>query len=131
MDKFLMSSSSTALQAGMMAAIDFIQEAGISEIEQRNLDLAGALKDSLRETPGITVLSPIDRQISSGLVTFAIDSVDPEQAVAELWKRNKIAVRRISYPPCVRASLHFFNTEEEVASLAEAVRLLAETGAAG
>jgi len=131
MDKFLMSSSSTALQAGLMAAIDFIQEAGISDIEQRNLDLAGALKDSLRETPGVTVLSPFDRQISSGLVTFAIDGVDPEQAVAELWKRNKIAVRRISYPACIRASLHFFNTENEVANLAEAVRGLAETGVAG
>ena len=131
MDKFLMSSASTALHAGLIEAINFIQEAGITEIEQRNVDLAGSLKDSLRETPGVTVLSPFDRRTSSGLVTFAIDGVDPEQAVAHLWEKNRISVRRLSYPAGIRASLHFFNTQDEVGNLAEAVRGLAETGVSG
>ena len=131
MDKFLLSSTSTALQAGLIEAVRFIEEAGISEIEERDLDLAGALKDSLRETPGVTVLSPFDRRTASGIVTFAIDGVGPEQVVSQLWERHRIVVRKLSFPASVRASLHFFNTEDEVAELAEAVRKLAETGGAG
>ena len=64
------------------------------------------------------------------MVTFAIKGVEPEQAVAHLWERNRIAARRVSLPSCVRASLHFFNTEDEVGALAEAARLLAESGGA-
>ena len=46
------------------------------------------------------------------MVIFAIKGVEPEQAVAHLWERNRIAARRVSLPSCVRASLHFFNTED-------------------
>ena len=40
MDKFNVSSSSAALQAGLEEAIRFIQSVGVDVIEQRNLDLA-------------------------------------------------------------------------------------------
>ena len=65
------------------------------------------------------VLSQTDRRVSSGLVIFAIKGVEPEQAVAHLWERNRIAARRVSLPSCMRASLHFLNTEDEVGALAE------------
>ena len=50
-DKLLLSSTSVALQAGLLEAIEFVQEIGIDRIEERNLDLAGLMKEALAETP--------------------------------------------------------------------------------
>ncbi len=123
-DKFLLTSNSTALHVGLMEAIKFIQEIGLEEIEQRNLDLAASMKQALQEIPGIEVLSPMDRQSSSGLVSFSIDGVDPNYAVSYLWEQHRIVARAVSYPSCVRVSLHFFNTEEEVHKILQAVQKL-------
>jgi L-cysteine/cystine lyase len=121
-EKFLLTSTSAPLQTGLLKTIEFIQEIGVGEIEERNLDLAGRLKQALRETPGVEVLSPLDRQGSSGLVTFNIDGLGPEEAVSRLWEGHRILVRKVSFPLCIRASLHFFNTEEEVDQVVDAVR---------
>jgi selenocysteine lyase/cysteine desulfurase len=124
-DKFSPTSTSVPIQAGLMEAIRFAREVGLAQIEARNLDLAGALKRELQETPGVKVLSPLERRSSSGLVSFAIDGVAPADAVARLWERHRIVVRPVSYPSCVRVSLHYFNTEEEVDQMVGAVGLLA------
>ena len=81
MDKFLLTSSSTALQVGLIEAIKFILGIGLEEIEQRDLDLASSMKKALQETPNVKVLSPIARESSSGLVSFIIEGVDPDSEV--------------------------------------------------
>ena len=124
-DKFLLTSSSAPLRAGMLESIRFIEGIGVQEIERRNLDLAAYMKQALVEVPGILVLSPMDRHSSSGLVSFAIDGVDPVAAVAQLWERHRAVARSVAFPAGIRVSLHFFNTEEEVDRVVEAVRELA------
>ena len=125
MDKFLMTSTSAALQAGMLGGIRFVQDVGMDEIESRNLDLATSLKQTLAEVPGVTVQSPMGREDSSGLVSFSIDDLEPPEAVNRLWERHKIVCRQVAFPSCVRVSLHFFNTQEEVDQIADAVGHLA------
>ena len=125
MEKFRISSTSVALRAGMLEAIRFIQGIGVSEIEGRNIDLAASLKHALREIPGVQVLSPLERECSSGLVSFTVDGMDPKVAVSRLWDEARIVARSVSFPSCVRVSLHFFNTEEEIATMTDAVRGLA------
>ncbi len=124
-DKFQTTSASAALQAGFLQAIDFMQEIGIDQIEQRNLHLAGVMKQALAETPGVRLISPLNRDISSGLVSFTLGGVTPEEADSRLWERHRIRVRPVAYPPGIRISLHFFNTEEEVQRVVDAVRNLA------
>ena len=124
-DKFLRTSASTSLRAGMLETIGFIQEIGVDEIEVRNLGLAASMKDALREVPGVKVLSPMEGRNASGLVSFIIDGVEPKEAVSRLWEQHRIVVRPVTYPPCIRVSLHFFNTEEEVNKVVEAVQRLA------
>ena len=121
MEKFLIASTSTALQAGMAEAISFIQDVGVEAIEERNLDLASSLKEALSEVPGVRVQSPMQRHSASGLVTFTIEGVEPEDAVAYLWDQHRIVVRKVTYPSSIRASLHFFNTQEEIDKLVAAV----------
>ena len=124
-DKFRLTSASVPLQAGLLHAIEFMQEIGIDRIEQRNLHLAGVMKEALAETPCVRLISPLNRNISSGLVSFALEGVTPEEAVSRLWERHRIMVRPVTFPPGVRVSLHFFNTEEEVEQVVDAVRNLA------
>jgi len=125
MDKFLMTSTSAALQAGMLEAIRFVRDVGIDEIESRNLDLATLLKQALAEITGVTVQSPLGREDSSGLVSFAIEGLEPPEAVKRLWERHRIVCRQVAFPSCVRVSIHFFNTQEEMDQIADAVANLA------
>ena len=125
MEKFLGGSASVPVQAAFLEATKFIEEAGIRNIEERNLDLADAAKAKLAEVPGVTVLSPSQRRDSSGLVTFAVEGQTPVSVVERLWENHKIVVRQVNHPEGIRASLHFFNTEQEVELLVGGVREMA------
>ena len=126
--KFELTTSSPALRAGLRAAIRFIREAGLSEIEARNSKLATRAKAMLGDVPGVTILSPLDPAIATGLVTFQIADVPNSDAVGALWERWRLAARSVAELGAVRVSLHFFNTESEVEQLVDAARQLA-TGA--
>jgi selenocysteine lyase/cysteine desulfurase len=45
--------------------------------------------------------------------------------VARLWEQHRIVARWVGFPPGIRIALHFFNTEEEVNKVVEAVQELA------
>ncbi len=124
-DKFLLTSTSAALQAGALEAIRFVREIGVAEIESRDVELAGTLKDALAEIPGVKVLSPRDRQSSTGLVSFVIDGLSPAEAVSRLWSEHRIVCRPVSFHSSIRVSVHFFNTEEEMQQVAGAVQGMA------
>ena len=122
MEKFHGGSSSVPLQAAFVEAVGFIEEVGIADIEDRNRNLAARLKAQLADIPGVHIYSPMDPGISAGLVSFALAGWDPPEAVARLWDDHRIVVRQVGYPAGIRASLHFFNTEDEVDQLAQAVK---------
>jgi L-cysteine/cystine lyase len=125
MEKFLGGSASVPVQAAFLEATKFIEEVGIQNIEQRNLDLAESAKAKLAEIPGVTVTSPTQRRDSSGLVSFAVQGQEPVSVVERLWANHRLVVRQVNYPAAVRASIHFFNTEQEIDLLVGGVRELA------
>ena len=125
MEKFHGGSSSVPLQAAFLEAVSFIEEIGVQEIEERNRQLAARLKRQLSDIPAVQVYSPMEPDLSSGLVSFALSGWEPPAAVERLWNDHRIVVRQVGYPPGIRASLHFFNTEDEVDQLAQAVKGLA------
>ena len=126
MDKFLGGSGSVPLQAAFVEAARFIESIGVAEIEARNVGLAARFKSQLAQIPAVNVLSPMeDDAASSGLVSFAVAGKSADDVVARIWQDHRIVVRQVHYPESIRASLHFFNTEEEVDQLARAVAELA------
>jgi cysteine desulfurase/selenocysteine lyase len=112
------------VQAAFLEATKFIEEIGMANIESRNLDLADSAKVKLSEIPGVTVTSPSDRSDSSGLVSFAVAGQEPISVVERLWQNHRLVVRQVGYPAGTRASIHFFNTEEEIDLLVGGVREL-------
>ena len=125
MDKFLGGSGSVPLQTAFVEAAKFIESVGVPEIEARNVALATRFKAQLAEISSVNVLSPMGDTQSAGLVSFAVAGQSPDAVVARLWQDHRIVVRQVHYPEVIRASLHFFNTEEEVDRLAQAVAELA------
>ena len=101
--------TSPAPHAGLKAAIDCIESIGLDTIENRIERLTDRLKAGLDDE---TLPSP--REYESGLVTISVD--DPEATVERL-SQNGIRIRALPSPAAVRASVHVFNTADDIDAL--------------
>jgi cysteine desulfurase/selenocysteine lyase len=126
--------SNVAAQLGLGVAVDYALGWGLAAIEARIVPLAETLRERLRTIRGVTV-QDIGRQ-RCGIVTFTVADRDPADIVAALHQRRMNSVtssprstlldataRRL--PTVVRASVHYYNSEDEVARFAAAVAELA------
>lgn len=126
--RFELFERSTALHLGLGAAAAYANALGTEAIEERIVKLATALRAMLRALPGVQVQ---DRGESlSGIVTFTVDGRSSEE-VSEFLRREKVntsvsvanyALR--SFPQrglssVVRASVHYYNTDEELQRLCD------------
>ncbi|SFE51482.1 cysteine desulfurase / selenocysteine lyase [Paenibacillus algorifonticola] len=110
---------------GLGAAIDFLQEVGMDEIDKHQRHLAAYAYDRLSELDGVTLYGPkTDR---AGLVTFNLGDVHPHD-VATVLDSEGIAVRAghhccqplmrfLNVSSTARASFYLYNTEQEVDQL--------------
>ncbi len=109
---------------GLGAAIDFLNEIGLEEIEKYEHELAGYAMERLSEIDGMTIYGPKHR---AGLVTFNIDDVHPHD-VATVLDTEGIAVRAghhcaqplmkwLEVSATARASFYLYNTKEDVDAL--------------
>ena len=125
-DKFSMSTTSAPLRAGYNAAVTKILAHKMPEIEKRNLELTRILKNSLSSVDGVKILSPLEGAECSALTTFQVDGVDSDKATLKLWKNDKIVVRAIESQQGIRVSTAFFNTEDEINKLVDAIKQLSK-----
>lgn len=113
---------------GLGAAIDFLQEIGLDEIEKHEHKLAQYALHRLSEVEGVTVYGPKNR---AGLVTFNCDDVHPHD-VATVLDSEGIAVRAghhcaqplmkwLNVTATARASFYLYNTEEEIDAFVKAL----------
>lgn len=126
-----------AAQLGLGTACRYALEVGLENIWSHVRGLAGILRETLGALPGVTVQ---DRGIEkSGIVTFFHDSLPAETIVNRLREECRVntsvsatqltraALRERGVERLVRASVHAYNTPEEVERLAGALGAL--TGA--
>ncbi|GAA0551329.1 aminotransferase class V-fold PLP-dependent enzyme [Actinomadura livida] len=108
-------------QIGLGVAADYAADLGIAAIEDRVTGLATGLRAALTERPGTTVLDKGARP--SGIVTFTVEGHDPTEIkdAAREVDVNINVTNPVShgYDPhaaaaAVRASVHYYNTEEEL-----------------
>ncbi|UPV99103.1 aminotransferase class V-fold PLP-dependent enzyme [Halorussus gelatinilyticus] len=106
---------SPAPYAGLSEAIETIESVGYETIQRRVEDLTDRLKEGIADSETARLLSP--REYESGLVTFAVEDPDSEAFVEELAE-DGIRIRSLPFPEnAVRASVHVFNTEDDVDEL--------------
>jgi selenocysteine lyase/cysteine desulfurase len=118
-------------QLGLGAAADYALGWGIADIEGRVGPLAAALRERLAAIPGVVVHDRGRRPC--GIVTFTVAQRPALELVATL-RRQRIHCHKSQgatpidtrpLPDLVRASVHYYNTEDEVDRFAQAVAALA------
>jgi cysteine desulfurase/selenocysteine lyase len=123
-----------AAQLGLGAAVDYALGWGVADIETRIETLAADLRRQLAEIPGVTICDRGRRLC--GIVTFTVDGKPPRDIVAALHEQHinthasapsspLLVPPERRLPAVVRASLHYYNTDQEVAHFARAIAALA------
>jgi cysteine desulfurase / selenocysteine lyase len=124
---------SYALQLGLGRAIDYALGLGLDRIWERVAWLGAELRAQLSSLPGVTIH---DRgAVLCGIVTFTVDGTSADEIRRSL-ARGRINVyvstiqdTRLDFEDrgldqVVRASVHYFNTEDELAKLRDGVEAL-------
>lgn len=111
----------------LAAAITFMKEMGFSMMAEREEALTAQLMDGLEKNPYIRVLGSSNPKEHSGIVTFVVQDVHPHD-VSEILSADGIDVRaghhcaqpllaHLGVRSTTRASMMFYNTEEEIQAL--------------
>jgi selenocysteine lyase/cysteine desulfurase len=120
-------------KVGLGVAADYALAIGLEPIWERVQALAAALRTRLRDLPGVTLR---DRgRVLGAIVTFTVEGLSAGEVQSALAQRrvnvsvSDASAARLDLDPrgivdLVRASVHYFNTEEEIDLLVETVRSL-------
>lgn len=121
---------------GLAAAIDFLEEIGLDNIERHEHELAGYAMKRMSEIDGLKIYGPLDPEKRAGLVTFNLNDVHPHD-VATVLDMHGIAVRAghhcaqplmkwLDVSSTARASFYIYNTEADVDRLVDGLRIAKE-----
>ena len=123
-----------ATKLGLAVAIDYALSWGLEAIRERTFALAAALREQLSAIRGVSVHDL--GVVKSGIVTFTVESMDADTVrEALLAQRMNTSIARVQFArldmgargltAMVRASVHYYNTDDEVDRFARAVAALA------
>lgn len=119
---------------GLEAAIHFVNRFGWDLIESRELDLTKRMMDGMKEIDHVHIIGSDKAEDHHGIVTFQIDGVHPHD-VAAIFDSYHVAVRAghhcaqplhkfLGVMSTTRASLAFYNTEEDVDAFLHALSMI-------
>ena len=127
--------------AGLLAALEWRKEAGEAGLRERELELAAAFYEGVKELPGMTVYGNFERRLRAPIVALNLLDYDSGQVAEELYERFAIQTRSGGHcaplyhqalgterQGAVRFSFSCFNTEEDVEAAVRAMEILAKEG---
>ena len=117
---------------GLARALEYIQQVGLSELEQSDNHLASLIMEELAGNPFVHVIGHKDPEKHCGIVTFTIDGVHPHD-IASILDSENVAIRaghhcaqplmqKLGVGSTARASCYFYNTEDEALIFVEKVK---------
>lgn len=129
--KFEAGTVNAAGAAGLAAAIDFIEKIGFDVMEEREAALTAMAMEGLKAIPHVKILGSENPSEHTGIITFVIDDVHPHDVSAVL-EADGIDVRaghhcaqpllaHLGVRSATRASIMYYNTEEEIKALIDSV----------
>ena len=110
--------------AGLAAAIDYINAIGFETIEARERELTRLCFKKMNEIKGVHILGSPRAEDHNGILSFVVDGVHPHD-ISAILNEDNICVRaghhcaqpllaHLGVKSSVRASLMFYNTEEDI-----------------
>ena len=121
---------------GLGAAIDYLEEIGLDNVEKHEQHLADYAIKSISKVEGVTIYGPLDAEKRASLITFNLNDVHPHD-LATVLDMHGIAVRAghhccqplmkwLDVSATARASFYIYNTEEDVDRLVDGLRIAKE-----
>ena len=122
--KFEAGTVNAADACGLAAAIDYIEAVGFDNIEAQEKKLTSLAYNRMKEMEHITLYGPTDPEKRSGIITFNIEGCHPHD-VASVLDSEQVCIRAghhcaqpfmqyLGVNATARASMYFYNTEDEV-----------------
>jgi L-cysteine/cystine lyase len=116
---------SAPLFHGFAESLGFLESGGLETIHALGMKRAAELRKAFREIPGVVVRSPAGPDTSTAIVSFSIDGKEGGEVSRALRTRGIVQRPAFLKFSGVRISLAFFNSQEEIEKLIEAVREIA------
>ena len=118
--------------AGLEAAVCYLKEVGYEEIQKQEEILVERAMEGIRRIPHVHLIGSGNPKEHSGILTFTIDGVHPHD-IASILDSAHIAIRAghhcaeplmkfLNVNATARASVYFYNTEEEIDIFLENLR---------
>jgi cysteine desulfurase/selenocysteine lyase len=115
---------------GLSSAIDYLNEIGMSVIEERENQLVDYMMDRLLAVDGIRLIGEAKERAS--LASFTVDEIHASD-VGTILDKQGIAIRtghhcaqpilrRFDVPATARASLSFYNTRDDIDRLIDGIK---------
>lgn len=117
---------------GLAAALDYLEQVGPDTVHARELALTRQAMEGMQTIPGVHILGSDDPADHCGIVSFTVDGVHPHD-IAAILDQDQVCIRaghhcaqpllaHLGVRSSARASLAFYNTEEDVARLLDSVK---------
>jgi cysteine desulfurase / selenocysteine lyase len=124
---------SYALRLGLGRAVDYALDIGVEAIWRRVEGLAASLRRELAKVPSVEVHDL--GVVKCGIVTFSVDGWESRRLRSALSgyainiDLSEVVDTRLDFEarnlgPMIRASVHYFNTEDEIARFVRLIRSL-------
>ena len=115
---------------GLGAALDYVNQIGIANITSYEHALLTYATEAIQQIPGVRIIGTAREK--AGVISFILEGIHAHD-VGTILDREGIAVRtghhcaqpvmdRFGVPATVRASLAFYNTKQEINSLASGIQ---------
>ena len=129
--KFEAGTVNAAGAVGLASAVEYYEALGFDAIEERERRLGRIAFDALRAVPHLHLLGSKKADEHNGIFTFTLDGAHPHD-IAEILNADGICIRaghhcaqvllqRLGLGSAARASIMFYNTEEELVRLADSL----------
>jgi cysteine desulfurase/selenocysteine lyase len=116
------------------AAIEYLQQLSLEQIERHEHDLLAYATQAVESIPGLTIVGTAREK--AGVLSFTMDDIHPHD-IGTILDREGIAVRtghhcaqpvmqRFQIPATVRASFGLYNTRQEVDALVAGIHKVKE-----
>lgn len=118
--RFEVGGRQTAALAAQTASLTWLEQSvGHEWLFARIAELNRYAAQALSAIPGVQLLS--SRPGESGLLAFTLRDQKPDEVVTYLNEQHRISIRTIPEMNSMRISTGFYNTEEEIDTLAQAL----------
>ena len=127
--KFEGGTQNVGAAAGLSAAIDYLEELGMENVQAIEKELTTYALERFKELPYIKIYGTADADKKEGVISFEMEGVHPHD-VSSILDNYGIAVRAGNHcaqplmrfydvNSTTRASFYFYNTKEDIDKLIE------------